>query len=265
MDVSAYKGVHLIGLIGIAMMIGLPRSKAPFAWEHPVGAWGLLWLGVGCSLGLFWAPKELMMGDVGRILYVHVPAAWISLVVFTVGFVCAIGYLMTSKPGWDWAVEAACEVGVLLNALLLVLGSIFGKPTWGVWWTWDPRLTASLVMMLTFIGVILLRGAVRDADRRATWSSVATIVAYLNIPITYMSVRWWATIHQAQSTPDTVDPRMTLVLRMCAWAFLMVAVWFMARRWRIAQAHAIADMPEPLLPHADTPGHPVTAPPPGLV
>lgn len=246
MDALMDKGVHLIGLVGFAMMVLLPRRKLGFAWEHPVGAWGLLWLGIGCALGLFWAPKEVMMGEVGRILYVHVPAAWIAMVVFTVAFVGALGYLFTGKHAWDWTVEAACEVGVVLNALLLALGSIFAKPTWNTWWTWDPRLTASLVMMLTFIGVILLRGAVRDPDRRATWSSVSTIVAYLNIPITYMSVKWWASMHQMQSTPATMNPDMKFVLRICAWAFLMLSVWFIARRWRIAKANAEAELPDAL-------------------
>ncbi len=242
-----YKAVHLIGLIGLAATALLPYWKRrPFDWEHAVGAWGLLWLTIGCGLGLFWAPKERMMGDVGRILYVHVPAAWIALVVFTVAFVSALGYLFSGRMGWDWAVEAACEVGVVLNALLLVLGSIFAKPTWNTWWTWDPRLTASLVMMLTFIGVLLLRSAVRNPGQRATWTAVSTIVAYMNIPITYMSVRWWASMHQQQSTPRTIDPDMTFVMRMCAWAFLMIAIWFMARRWRIARAHALAEMPDAL-------------------
>lgn len=246
MDAFVGPHVHLVGLIGLGMLVALPRLKLGFAWEHPIGAWGLLWLTVGCWLGLFVVPAERMMGDVGRILYVHVPAAWISLVVFTAAFVAAVGFLMTGKAAWDWAVESMCEVGVVLNALLLVLGSIFGKPTWGIWWTWDPRLTASLVMMLTFIGVILLRGAVRDPDRRATWTAVSTIVAALNIPITYMSVKWWAGLHQKQSTPDTIDPEMTFALRMCAWAFLMIAIWFIARRWRIAKANAIAELPMPL-------------------
>lgn len=246
MDAFMDKGVHLIGLVGLAMVFILPYVGTRFAWEHPVGGWGALWLTIGCALGLFWAPKEAMMGDAGRILYVHVPAAWISLVVFTVAFVCALGYLFSGKPGWDWAVEASCEVGVMMNALLLVLGSIFAKPTWNTWWTWDPRLTASLVMMLTFIGVILLRGAVRDPDRRATWTAVSTIVAAMNIPITYMSVRWWASLHQIQSTPATMNDDMKFVLRICAWAFLMIAIWFITRRWRIAQANALAEMPEPL-------------------
>lgn len=242
-----YKGVHLIGLVGLAATAGLPYLKnRSFDWEHVVGGWGALWLTIGCYLGLFWAPKERMMGDVGRILYVHVPAAWIAMVVFTVAFVAAIGFLMTGKLGWDWAVESACEVGIVLNGLLLALGSIFAKPTWNTWWTWDPRLTASLVMLLTFIGVLLLRSAVREPGKRATWTGVATIIAYLNIPITYMSVRWWSSMHQQQSTPKTVDPDMTMVMRMCAWAFLMIAIWFMARRWRIAKANALAEMPDAL-------------------
>ena len=107
-------------------------------------------------------------------------------------------------------------------------------------------LTASLVMMLTFIGVLLLRGAVNDPNRRATWTGVATIVAYLNIPITYMSVRWWASMHQQQSTPATMNDEMKFVMRMCAWAFLLLSIWFMARRWRVAKLVAESEMPEPL-------------------
>lgn len=240
------KGVHLIGLIGLLMTVALPYVQKKFHWEHAVGAWGLLWLTIGSGLGLFWAPSEMMMGDVGRILYVHVPAAWIAMVVFTVALVCAVGFLFTGRPGWDWAVEASTEVGIVMNALLLVLGALFGKPTWGTYWTWDPRLTASLVMLLTFVGVLLLRNALADPGRRATYSSVATIIAYLNIPITYMSVKWWASLHQMQSTPKTIDPDMTFVLRMCAWAFLFISIWFMARRWRIAQAYDRSQTPEPL-------------------
>lgn len=246
MDPKLYYTVHLIGLVGFAGMLlniyGLKKSP----WEHPIGAWGLLWLTIGCGLGLFWVPPEAMMGDVGRILYVHVPAAWIAMVTFTVAFVTSIGFLMTSKYEWDWATEAACEIGVVLNALLLVLGSLFAKPTWNTYWSWDPRLTASLVMMLTFIGVLLLRQSVREPGKRATWTSVSTIIAYLNIPITYFVVRFMPTLHQAQSTPDTIDLRMTLVMRMCAYAFLFIAVWFLARRWRIGKAAALADMPAPL-------------------
>lgn len=240
------KYVHLIGAIGLGAVVAFLARQTHFAWEHVVGAWGVTWLTIGCYLGLYWAPKERMMGDVGRILYVHVPAAWIAMLVFTIAFFCAVRFLDSSIMGWDWLVESCCEVGIVLNALLLTLGSIFAKPTWNTWWTWDPRLTASLVMMLTFIGVVLLRNAVREPGKRATWTGVSTIIAFLNIPITYMSVRWWSSMHQQQSTPKTIDPDMTFVMRLCAWAFLMIAIWFIARRWRIAKANAQAEMPDAL-------------------
>ena len=229
------------------MQATAPASPRPgFAWEHAVGALGLVLFVVGQYLGLFYAPPERMMGDVGRILYVHVPAAWLARVTFTIAFGAALGHLFTGRKGFDWATEAACETGVMLNALLLLLGSLFARPTWGVYWNWDPRLTSSAIMLLTFVGVLLLRSALRDPDRRATWTSVSTILAYVNIPVTYLSVRWWRSLHQVQSSPQTVADTMVLVLRLNAFAFLFLTIWFIARRWRIAARRAAADAPPPL-------------------
>ena len=222
-------------------------------WEWIPGVLGMVLLGIGQYLGLVWAPRDAHMGDVARILYVHVPAAWISLVAYTIAFVGGAGALFASeesKPvsrgGWDALAEAAVEVGVVLNLLLLVLGSLFARPTWGVWWDWDPRLTASAVMALTFVGVMLLRGVLEEPERRATWSSAATVLAFVNIPITYMSVRWWRSLHQVQSAPSTLAPEMTLVLRLNAIALLLLAMWMIATRWRIARAEAALREPPPL-------------------
>lgn len=226
--------------------VGNSASKPRFAWEHAVGLLGLGLLLYGNYAGLFLAPPERMMGDVGRILYVHVPAAWLAMITFTIAFVAALGYLFTGRQGFDWAVEASVEVGVVLTALLLLEGSIFARPTWGVWWTWDPRLTASAVMMLTFIGVILLRGAVIDPDRRATWSSIATVLAFVNVPITWFSVKWWRSLHQVQSGGESMAITMKWVLYLNTLAFLLVTIWFIARRWRIAKANALAEAPVPL-------------------
>lgn len=238
--------VHGVGLIGIGLAVVLPFLKLPVRWEHIVGGWGLGWFVLGNYLGLFWAPQERMMGDAGRILYVHVPAAWVAMIAFTVGFVAALGFLVTGKKGWDNLVEASAEVGVVECVLLLVLGSIFARPTWGVWWSWDPRLTSSAVLLLSFVGVLLLRSVVTDADRRASWSSVATILAFVNIPITYMSVKWWRSLHQLQSPKEAISEPMYLVLYMNSWALVCITIWFLARRWRIAEAHALAEAPAPL-------------------
>lgn len=238
--------VALTALASLVVVLGSAAYAAPrgLAWIH--GAIGLVLLAVGGWLGLVWAPPDAHMGDVARILYVHVPAAWMAMVAFTVSFVAAVAYLFTSRPSWDATIEASIEVGVVLNALLLVLGSLFARPTWGVWWDWDPRLTASAVMMLTFVGVLLLRGLVEDADRRALWSAVATIVAFVNIPVTYMSVRWWRSLHQVQSSPSTMSPEMVVALRVSAYAFLFLMAWFIAARWRIAMQRAEAQKPPPL-------------------
>lgn len=217
-----------------------------FRWEHAVGVLGVL-VFIGAQwLGLVWAPPEKMMGDVGRIFYVHVPVAMYSMLVFCVGAVGAVGYLLSGKKGYDWLVEATVETGIMLNVLLLMLGSLWAKPTWGVWWTWDPRLTSATVMLITFVGVMLLRQAVTDADRRATWSSVATILAFVNVPITYFSVKWWASIHQMQSSPSTVDGEMVVAFRANLLAMLLLCTFWIAARWRIAKAKALAEAPPDL-------------------
>lgn len=241
---------QVLGLLLLAAAAFAWQRGRALSWEHAFGAVGLAMLTDGCYIGLFDSPAERMMGDAARILYVHVPAAWLTLVTFTIAFVAALGFLFTSRAGWDWLVEATCEVGVLLNVLLCTLGAIFAKPTWGTYWTWDPRLTASAVMGLTFVGVLLLRSVVRDPDRRASWTAVTTILAYVNIPVTYMSVRWWRSMHQMQSSPDTMSPEMVSILRLNAFAFLFLVIWMIARRWRLAQAFAQAELPEPLPPRA---------------
>lgn len=212
-----------------------------------LGVLGVGLMAYGHWLGLVSVPPEKMMGEVGRILYVHVPAAWISLVMYTLAFGGAVAYSFTNRLGFDWFVESTVEVGVVLNILLLCLGSIFAKPTWGVWWDWDPRLTASAIMLLTFVAVLALRSMVDDPDRRALWTSVTTIVAYVNIPITYFSVRWWRSVHQVQSSPETLSDVYTFALRVNAFAMLFVALWFVAMRWRIAKARSIELTPPPLL------------------
>lgn len=241
-------GVAYLLVIG-ALVLARKRHLLPFAWEHPMGVVGFLLLVFGNYVGLSLAPQERFMGDVGRILYVHVPAAWLAMLCFGLATLFAFMFLVTSRRGWDSAMEAACEVGVLEGALLLLLGSVFAKPTWGVWWTWDARLTSSAVMMLSFVGVLLLRGIVREPDRRATWSAVATILAGVNLPVTYMSVKWFRSIHQVASETSAgsaIDPAMRWILYLNTWALLFVTVWFLAQRWRLAEARAEAEAPEPL-------------------
>ncbi len=202
----------------------------PFPKIHLVGALGLVLLLAGSWIGLFVAPPEKHMGDVMRILYVHVPSAWIAMLSYTLAFGLAIWSLWTGSSRADAWMTGAIETGVVLNALLLIQGSIWARATWGVWWDWDVRLTTSLIMVLLFAGVLALRAVVDDAQRRATWSAVATVVAFVDVPLVYFCVRWWRSLHQVQSSPDTLDPAMVLPLRMNAFAVLFLALWWIWQR-----------------------------------
>jgi heme exporter protein C len=206
-------------------------------WSTWFGLAGLVLVLVGSYIGLFVAPPERHMGDVQRIMYVHVPSAWVSMVCYTFALVCAIASLATRRERWDARMTGAIEVGAVLNALLLAQGMIWARATWGVWWDWDVRLTTSLVMLLLFAGILALRSFVEEPEKRAAWSAVTTIVAYVDVPLVYFCVRWWRSLHQIQSTPQTVDPAMVLPLRINAFAFLFLAIWLISRRAAVERLH----------------------------
>lgn len=194
---------------------------------------GILLLLVGSYMGLFVAPPERHMGEVQRIMYVHVPTAWVGLLCATFAMVFAVAYLWTGKNKWDDRLVGSLEVSVILGGLLLIQGMLWGRVTWGVWWTWDVRLTTSLIMFLLFAGVLALRSFVEEPLRRATWSSVATVVAYVDVPLVYFCVKWFRSLHQVQSTPETVHSSMIIPLRMNSFAMLFIAIWIIAWRARI--------------------------------
>jgi len=195
---------------------------------------GVALLLVGSYWGLARAPRETYMGDVQRIMYVHVPTAWNAMLAFTFAFGCAVASLLRGGYRWDTRLEAAMEVGVVLSSLLCIQGAIWAKPTWGVWWDWDPRLTTTAVLVLAFSGIIALRSFVDDPARRAVWSAVAAIVAYVDVPIVYFSVKWWNSLHQMQSSPETVSNAFHWPLRINAFGILFLMWGLIALRARIA-------------------------------
>jgi heme exporter protein C len=207
-------------------------ARGPLPWI--LGGLGLALLAAGSWIGLFQAPAEEHMGDVQRIMYVHVPTAWNAMLALTFAFACALAVLWRGSWRWDCRLEASVEVGVVLAALLCVQGAIWARPTWGVWWDWDPRLTTTAVMLFAFIGILALRRFVEDPSRRATWSAVATVIAYADVPLVYFSVRWWNSLHQMQSTPETVSSPFHLPLRLNAFGVLFFMSGLIALRSRLA-------------------------------
>lgn len=203
---------------------------------------------IGTFIGLFVAPPEQFMGETQRIMYVHVPTAWNALLAMTFALVCAIGFLLTANWKWDARLEGSIEVGVLLAFLLCCQGAIWAKPTWGVWWDWDPRLTTTAVLLFAFLGIMALRRFVDDPVRRAVWSSVATIIAYADVPVVYYSVRWWNSLHQQQSTPSTVSKQFWLPLRANAFGILFLMTAFIMLRSRLSSLRLEQELAPPPAP-----------------
>ena len=206
---------------------------------------GAALLCVGSYWGLAKAPGEVFMGDVQRIMYVHVPTAWNAMLALTFSFVCAISFLFTESWKWDNRLEAAMEMGVVLSLLLCTQGAIWAKPTWGVWWDWDPRLTTTAVLLFAFLGILALRRFVDDPVKRGVWSSVATIIAYADVPLVYYSVRWWNSLHQLQSSPATVSKSFHLPLRMNAFGILFLMTGLIMLRARLASVRLEGELAPP--------------------
>ena len=181
------------------------------------------------------SPAEGDMGHLQKIMYVHVPAAWMTFLAFFVVLVFSVRYLWRRRENDDLMAASAAEVGATFNGLTLLLGMIWGRPAWGVWWVWDARLTSTLVLFLIFVGYLALRAFVDDAGQRARWSAAVGAIGAINVPIVYMSVHWWRTLHQPPSSPATLDPAYTLGLRLNALAFLLLMIYFIRKRYEIAR------------------------------
>jgi heme exporter protein C len=218
------------------------NERLPYA----LCGFGLLLLLWGSYWGLAVAPAETYMGDVQRIMYVHVPTAWNAMLALTYAFFCALISLVRGGWKWDHRLEASLEVGVVLSTLLCMQGAIWAKPTWGVWWDWDPRLTTTAVLVFAFTGIIALRLFVEDATKRAVWSAVATIVAYVDVPIVYFSVKWWNSLHQQQSSPATVSSAFHWPLRINAFGILFLMIGLIALRSRLASLRLADEIAPPL-------------------
>ena len=210
----------------------LPRpNNRRWSW---FGVFALLFLAGAQAFALLTSPPDRDMGDLQKIWYVHVPSAWMSLLAPGAVLVFSLRYLWKRREGDDLLAASAAEVGAAFSGLTLVLGMLWGRPAWGVWWVWDARLTSMLVLFLILVGYLSLRAFVEDPERRAQWSAAVGILGAINAPIVYMSVKWWRTLHQVQSSPSTMDPAYVLGVRLNAFAFLFVMIYFIRRRYEAA-------------------------------
>ncbi len=243
--------VSVLALTGLQIFVAQART---WVWKVLLGI-AVLMIAGQAVLGLYWVPPEHYMGDVYRIIYMHVPQVWMALIGMTINFGCCVLFLFRKSWVTDSLAEASASVGVYFGAVGITLGAVWAKPTWGAYWTWDPRLTTAAIMLVIYTGYLALRRFVEDPDKRATWSAVLGIVAYVDIPVLWFSVKWWRSIHQEQSSPKTVDSLMTMVLRWSATMFLSLFVVFVYHRYLAAQAARAREVaaPELLPPSSSAP------------
>ena len=202
------------------------------------------WLAVvallaGLAAAFGYAPREAVQGNVQRIMYLHVPAVLTAYLAFGLVFVGSLGYLLTRRPGWDRLALAAAEPGVIFTGITIASGSIWGKPTWGTWWTWDARLTSTAVLFLVYVGYLLLRGMIDEPDRRARAAAVVGILGAANIPIVHFSVKWWRALHQPATIlgPERSPIAAPIALALFVnWvAFTLLLFYLLAKRTEIAR------------------------------
>jgi heme exporter protein C len=209
----------------------LSGRLVPWCWAVAV-LLGLAGLYVGFAI----APTDFQQGDAYRIIFIHVPAAWMSMLLYMVmAFWAALGWILNTRMASMFA-RAIAPTGALFTFIALWTGALWGKPTWGAWWVWDARLTSEFILLLLYVGYIALTEAIDDARRSAHAGALLALVGAVNIPVIYFSVRWWNTLHQGSSINMTAAPKMAmtmltamLLLTFSFWAYSFAVVFTRAR------------------------------------
>jgi len=210
-----------------------------------LGMLALVFIVIGLYFGLVKAPPDANQGDVQRIMYLHIPSILTAYLSFFIVFVGSCLYLWKRERRDDILARSAAEIGVVFTALTIVEGSIWGRPTWGVWWTWDARLTLTAILLIIFAGYLMLRSLIEDEERGAVAGAILGIIGFLDIPLIHMSVYWWRTLHQPPSIlrPDkapweNVHPAMLTALALNFLAFVLLYFYLLSLRIRVGESEA---------------------------
>jgi len=208
-----------------------------------LGAGAAILLGIGLYMG-FTAPPDYQQGDTVKIMFVHVPAAWVAMMAYGLMALSAAIGLIYRHPLADVAAKAAAPLGAMFTALALITGSLWGKPMWGAWWVWDGRLTSFLILLLIYLGYIALWNAIEDETRAAKATAILALVGAVNLPIIEFSVRWWTTLHQGESILRPGGPSISAVFlwplfaMALGYTLLFFTLWIVRIRTEILERRA---------------------------
>ncbi len=203
-----------------------------------------------------WVPTEKNLGISQRIFYIHVPVAWVGFLAFFFVLTGSVGYLfavkssnnqaLMSAKSWDRFAYSAAEIGVLFMTLMLISGILWAKPVWGVWWTWDPRLSTSLILWLTYVAYLMLRAYSYNEDQSARYSAILGIAGFINVPIVYLSIVWWRTVHPqvlvGPAASGSLDPSMRMVLLAATATFTVLFIYLLVERMSLQKSEEQMEM-----------------------
>jgi heme exporter protein C len=217
------------------------KNKKIWAPILDIGAAVLLAAATG--LVFLYAPVEQVMGMVQKVFYFHVACAWVGLLSFIVAAAAGLCYLITHNPDWDVVETASVELGMVFLLIAIISGSIWAKPIWNTWWTWDPRLTTVTVSELIYAAYLMLRSGIEDPERRARFGAVYAIIGFLSVPMTFLSIRIFRTIHPVvvgSSDPSAMgafdmSPRMLQTFMFSLFAFTVVYAAMLSHRIRLGR------------------------------
>jgi heme exporter protein C len=222
--------------------MGEISNNRPNKRKGYLGVAALITVLAGLYWGLLHAPPDAYQGEVQRIMYLHIPSILTAYLSFFLVFVGSCLYLWKREKRDDILAHSAAEIGVLFTALTIMEGSIWGRPTWGVWWTWDARLTLTAILLLIFAGYLMLRSLTEEDSRGASAAAVLGIIGFLDIPLIHMSVYWWRTLHQPPSIlrPDkapweNVHPAMLTALAINFVGFVLLYFYLLSLRFRLGE------------------------------
>lgn len=196
-----------------------------------------LCVAVGLYLGLVVAPPDAVQGDVQRIMYLHVPSILTAYAAFAATFVASVLYLWRRDPRADAVAVSSAEVGVVFTAVTLATGSIWGKSTWGVWWTWDARLTLTAILFTIYVGYLMLRAFAEDPQAAARYGAVLAILGFFDIPLNHLAVQWWRTLHQPSSIfrpgGPSIAPALLVPLVVNLVGLVLLCAYYLVERTRL--------------------------------
>ena len=226
----------------------MDKRSTPW-WLVALTALSALGILIAAYLALVGAPNAVGLTKdetfAQRIIYFHVPCAWLSMLAFGVTMIASIGYLASSRRRWDSLAVSSAELGLVFTLAATASGSVWAKPAWNVWWTWDPRLTTYTIVFLLFVAYFMLRSAMEDPARRARFSAVYGIFAFLSVPITFMSIRWWRTIHPVLIDPNEgfgLGPGMKTAFFISLGVFTLLYAVLLIHRYRLEQLREKVDV-----------------------